>query len=111
MGALSFKTHSARDRNHPAKDRAGTRPAPTSPPPPRTTVSLGDVVGIFKSISTYQYVMNVNTNKWAPFTGKLWQRNYYERIIRNETEINRIRQYIINNPLQWKNDENNPNNI
>ena len=38
------------------KDRAGTRPAPTS--------SLGDVVGIFKSISTHQYAINVNANNW-----------------------------------------------
>ena len=95
VGARAFKTQ-------PAKDRAGTRPAPTT--------SLGDVVGIFKSISTHQYAMNVYANKWPPFPGKLWQRNYYERIIRNEIEMNRIRQYIINNPSQWENDENNPEN-
>jgi putative transposase len=71
---------------------------------------LGDVVGIFKSISTHQYAMNVHANKWPPFRGKLWQRNYYEHIIRNENELNRIREYIINNPLQWDNDENNPSN-
>jgi REP element-mobilizing transposase RayT len=40
---------------------------------------------------------------------KFWQRNYYEHIIRNEDESNHIRQYIINNPLQWAEDENNPN--
>ena len=37
-----------------------------------------------------------------------WQRNYYERIIRNEGEINRIRQYIRDNPARWDTDENNP---
>ena len=57
------------------KDRAGTRPAPTS--------LLGDVVGIFKSISTQQYSMNVNANNWPAFPGTLWQRNYYERIVFN----------------------------
>ncbi|HOV71833.1 MAG TPA: transposase [Dysgonamonadaceae bacterium] len=36
----------------------------------------------------------------------VWQRNYYECIIRNEVELNRIRQYIINNPKKWKTDEN-----
>ena len=44
-------------------DRAGTRPAPT--------ISLGDVVGIFKSISTHQYAINVNSNNWPAFPGKL----------------------------------------
>ena len=38
----------------------------------------------------------------------IWQRNYYERIIRNENELNDIRQYIRNNSLQWELDENNP---
>jgi putative transposase len=42
---------------------------------------------------------------------KLWQRNYYEHIIRNENEINRIRQYIINNPIEWASDRNNPNSV
>lgn len=38
----------------------------------------------------------------------IWQRNYYEHIIRDEVELNDIRQYIINNPTHWKTDENNP---
>ncbi|GIV34358.1 MAG: hypothetical protein KatS3mg031_1893 [Chitinophagales bacterium] len=41
-----------------------------------------------------------------PFDGKLWQRNYYERIIRNGDAWHAIRQYIINNPLKWHTDEN-----
>lgn len=42
----------------------------------------------------------------------IWQRNYYEHIIiRNENELNRIREYIINNPTRWAEDENNPENI
>jgi len=36
----------------------------------------------------------------------IWQRNYYEHIIRNETEMTKIREYIINNPLGWESDEN-----
>ena len=35
-----------------------------------------------------------------------WQRNYYERIIRNESELSKIREYIISNPLNWEQDEN-----
>ena len=34
----------------------------------------------------------------------VWQRNYFERVIRNEKELNRIREYIINNPVKWVDD-------
>ena len=40
-----------------------------------------------------------------------WQQNYYEHIIRNKYELNRIREYIINNPIQWELDRNNARNI
>jgi REP element-mobilizing transposase RayT len=38
----------------------------------------------------------------------VWQRNYYEHIIRNDKELNNVRDYIINNPMQWHVDEENP---
>ena len=41
------------------------------------------------------------------FPGKLWQRNYYEHIISNENKLNRIREYIIENPLKWELDRKN----
>jgi hypothetical protein len=43
--------------------------------------------------------------------GRLWQRNYYEHIIRNEAELNRVREYIQNNPLRWQLDRENPNRL
>jgi REP element-mobilizing transposase RayT len=39
---------------------------------------------------------------------KIWQRNYYDHIIRNETSLNKIREYIRNNPAIWDNDIENP---
>jgi len=48
---------------------------------------------------------------WTPFDKKLWQRNYWEHVIRNDNELKRIREYIINNPLQWELDNENPNSI
>ena len=39
----------------------------------------------------------------------LWQRNYYERVIRNDRELNLIREYIEGNPAKWETDEENPN--
>jgi REP element-mobilizing transposase RayT len=75
------------------------------------TLSLSDVVHRFKSFTTATYRTCVMKLNWSPFPGTLWQRNYYERIIRNEDELNRIRQYILNNPQQWDYDENNPANL
>ena len=75
------------------------------------TLSLPDVVHRFKSFSTAIYRNCVEKLNWTPFPGKLWQRNYYDHIIRNDDELNRIREYISNNPLQWDYDENNPINF
>lgn len=73
-----------------------------------TRISLSDIVHRFKSFTTAQYRTNVRQHKWPPFNSKLWQRNYYEHIIRNEDELNRIRKYIVNNPAQWAEDKENP---
>jgi hypothetical protein len=46
-----------------------------------------------------------------PRRASIWQRNYYEHVIRNEESLNRIREYIMNNPLQWEFDRENPSAI
>ena len=38
----------------------------------------------------------------------VWQKNYYEHVVRNETDLDEIRQYIVNNPAPWEMDEGNP---
>ena len=70
--------------------------------------TLGRITQAFKSITTHKYISGVRQNRWSSFPGKLWQRNYYEHVIRNDDELNRIREYIINNPLQWESDRENP---
>jgi len=75
------------------------------------TMSLPDVVHRFKSLTTTRYRQGVTQNGWPPFPGKLWQRNYYEHVIRDEDELLEIREYIANNPKKWAEDENNPINI
>jgi REP element-mobilizing transposase RayT len=70
---------------------------------------LGDVVGAFKSISTDQYIIGVKQDHWPAFPGKLWHRNYYEHIIRDEESLNRIRKYVADNPAEWAEDRENPN--
>jgi len=72
---------------------------------------LGDIIGAFKSMTTNEYIKNVNDNNWTPFEKKLWQRNYHERIIRNDGELTNIRKYIIENPYRWDDDEENPDKI
>jgi putative transposase len=68
------------------------------------TLSLGDIVHRFKTMTTKRYADGVKQLGWQPFDGKLWQRNYWEHIIRNEMELNRTREYIHGNPIQWESD-------
>ena len=70
--------------------------------------TLGEIVGAFKSLTTVVYTRGVRQSGWPGFRGKLWQRNYYEHIIRSETELDRIREYIASNPAQWDHDDENP---
>ncbi len=77
---------------------------------PTKTLSLPDVVYNFKSLTTKRYIASVKQNDWGSFEKHFWQRNYYEHVIRNEDDLNEIRQYIINNPLKGELDEENPNN-
>ena len=70
--------------------------------------ALGDVVGAYKSLTTVEYVRGVKTMKWPPFHGRLWQRNYYEHIVRHNESLEGIQQYILNNPGQWAFDKENP---
>ena len=78
-----------------ASVRAGLVPAPTT-----DATTVGDIIGAFKSRTTVEYICGVKTHGWTPFLGKLWQRNYYEHIIRDEHALERIRDYILANPLR-----------
>ncbi len=78
--------------------KAGTRPAPT----------LADIIRAFKSITTREYIQGVKGKRWPSFNRKLWQRNYYEHIIRSEEELMEIRRYVVENPLKGHLDSENP---
>lgn len=67
--------------------------------------TLFDVVRWFKSLTTAKYRHGVRDDEWPPFPGRVWQRNYYEHIIRNERSLNAIRQYIADNPANWLQDK------
>jgi REP element-mobilizing transposase RayT len=69
--------------------------------PPRKP--LGRLIGAFKTVSTKR-INELNTTPGISF----WQRNYYEHIIRHENALDRIRGYIIRNPMKWAIDRQNP---
>lgn len=76
--------------------------APTTTTPNKT---VGDIIGAFKSIITVEYIRGVKTMDWPPFRVRLWERNYYEHIIRNEGAYKRISDYIVDNPANWQEDK------
>jgi putative transposase len=86
-----------------ASRSAPTRAAPTHAPKRKP---LGQLVGAFKTVSTKR-INEIRGTPGAP----VWQRNYYERVIRNDEELNRVRQYTIDNPAHWEEDPENPNNV
>lgn len=72
---------------------AGVNPAPT----------ISDIVGAYKSLVANECLNIYKSNNEK--MGKLWQRNYYEHIIRNERAYQNISNYIINNPAKWREDK------
>jgi hypothetical protein len=66
---------------------------------------LHRVVQWFKTMTTNEYIRGVKTKNRQSFNGKLWQRNYYEHIIRNEKSHYHIAEYIENNPRKRKEDK------
>ncbi len=82
-------------------DRAGFKPAPTG-----KKHGLPEIIRALKTFSSRQINKSRNTSGTP-----VWQRNYFDRVIRNETELFKIREYIRNNPLQWELDDNNPENL
>ena len=67
--------------------------------------TVGNIVRAFKARCTFT-INQIRNTPGVP----VWQRNYYEHVIRNDYELNRIREYIINNPMRWDTDEYNPEN-
>jgi len=69
----------------------------------RRKMILPKIIGRFK-MNTAKHINKMRNSPGV----RVWQRNYWEHVIRNENELNRIREYIINNPLQWAMDNENP---
>lgn len=85
--------------------------APAGGATTRVAPTLGGVIGAFKSVVTVDYVRGVRAGAWPPFRGRLWQRNYYEHVVRGVGDLDRIRRYIAENPLRWQVDAENPSRL
>ena len=68
------------------------------------TYTINSAVQWLKTMTTNEYIHGVKNNGWPPFNKRLWQRNYYEHIIRNSHEYQLISEYILNNPYRWADD-------
>jgi putative transposase len=88
-------------------DRSWVIPEPTAM---NLSPTLGDVIGVFKSLVFTVYLDWIEVND-PNRRAKFWQRNYYEHIIRDETELYAVRRYIRENPQRWAFDPDNPQNL
>jgi putative transposase len=70
-----------------------------------TGLPLPVIIKRFKTMTTKRYIDGMKNYAWASSGGKLWQRNYYDHIIRSDSELMRVREYIENNPAGWEIDD------
>jgi REP element-mobilizing transposase RayT len=78
---------------------------------PEERVPLGEIVQWFKTMTTNEFIRGVKESGWPRFDRKLWQRDYFEHVIRDEKSLNNIRRYIRANPLMWPHDRDNPQSV
>ena len=67
--------------------------------------TVSEIVQSFKRYSTLEYIKMVKDGIVPPFEKKIWQRSYYDHIIRNSDDYNEVYKYILDNPPKWNNDE------
>jgi putative transposase len=79
------------------------RSAPTSSS--SSNPSLDTMIQWFKTMTTNGYIRGVKEHRWSRFNQKLWQRNYYEHVIRDEKSYLEISEYIQANPVKWQDDK------
>ncbi len=73
--------------------------------PTQEQLSLSKIIQRFKSLTTHRYMIGVRDKGWPRFEKRLWQRNYYEHVIRNERDYRANYDYILANPMNWEEDE------
>jgi putative transposase len=92
----------------PASDRKGGNVGEGAHIGAPLRASLPRIVQWFKTMTTNECIRGVKQLGWTELPGRLWQRNYYEHAIRSQESLDRIRQYIVENPTNWEFDHENP---
>ncbi len=69
---------------------------------PSCRPNLSAVIDAFKSITTVEYGRHVRERHWPPFHKRLWQRGFFDEIIRDERHLQNVRRYIRDNPAKWE---------
>ena len=95
-------------QSHPVNDLHSDDVPKYGPDNKKFGVTIGDIVDWLKTMTTNEYIRGVKNQGWNRFDGKLWQRNYWEHIIRNNGSYDRIAEYIRENPSKWTDDKLNP---
>lgn len=67
--------------------------------------SIAEVADWFKTMTTNDYISHVKSGAFPAFKERIWQRNYYEHVVRNDEDLFESRRYIEENPLKWELDE------
>lgn len=72
---------------------------------PKSTTSISDFICEFKSRTVHKYIRAVKNKECPPFNKRIWQRSFYDHIIRNQQDYQRICKYINTNPQKWQQDK------
>ncbi|MBO5359621.1 MAG: transposase [Clostridia bacterium] len=67
----------------------------------RNGSGLEKIISWLKTMTTNEYIRGVKSGLFLPFENKVWQRSYYDHIIRDEQDLNEKRDYILTNPIRW----------
>jgi len=69
---------------------------------PHRRLSLSDLMHRYKSLTTKRYAHGVRDHGWPRFAGKLWQEGFYDQGIRQDSELEAVRGYLVENPQRWE---------
>jgi len=72
--------------------------------PEQNRVTMSSVVQWYKTMTTNEYIRGVKQLGWPRFNQHLWQRDFWDHIVRNDADLARLRTYIENNPSLWTKD-------
>ncbi len=70
-----------------------------------SSIALSEIIGAFKSVTTNEYIKGVKQYNWKRFDKQLWQRSFYDKIIRNDDFHQKVIEYINYNPAKWCDDK------